>query len=262
MNKINYFFGNGEYKDVLTCLSTTPVNSYKTSSLPLADFWNPKNKELKTFIDKCKEKGLDLTEGSRYFEYPTPCYDKEKKKNLPSSQSSYTDLMIINDSIQAAIECKYTEYSESVYQTIKDWNPNNEPYKNNIKAQWFKYIQECKATSKTVVNDNIPYQFLHRTASACFNCQNKKPVLIYQVFYDEYNEKAKDIFIEDLAKWAKTLGLNQNISFYVFEVRIKNIDKVKEKYNGIKSDLFLIMKELKKCLYEFDWEKIEIHKLI
>lgn len=39
--KINYYFGNEEYKDVLTCLASTKVNSYKTSSLPLVEFWDP-----------------------------------------------------------------------------------------------------------------------------------------------------------------------------------------------------------------------------
>ena len=54
-----YFFGKGEFKDVLTCLSTTKVNSYKTSSLPLADFWNPeKSKELERWLKKLQKLSL------------------------------------------------------------------------------------------------------------------------------------------------------------------------------------------------------------
>lgn len=262
MPKCNYYFGKGEYKDVLTCLSTTKVNSYKTSSLPLAQFWEPK-KELDNILSRLREEtSVDISEGNRYFEYPTPCEDESGKKLLHSFPSM-TDLMIINDQYQVAIEGKYTEYSESKYETIKEWNKNNEEHKVAIKTQWFKYLTDCGASNKTELDDNIPYQFLHRTASACYNCSEngRKPVLIYQLFYDDDNQEKKNDFINDLKEWANKLGFTDQIIFLVIEVKIININEVAEKYAGVRSDLFLIMKEMKDPIYKFDWKEINISKI-
>ena len=258
MSTINYFFGKGEYKDVLSCLSTTKVNSFMTSSLPLAQFWEP-TKNLNSFISELKKKGLDLSESKAYFEYPTEC--EKNGKSLKYSKPSMTDLMIINDKFQIAIEAKYTEYSESHYDTVAEWNKDNEDHKNKIKERWFDYLKEAGATKKDKLDDTVPYQFLHRTASACYKCNDKTPVLVYQLFYDKTNKEKKNKFIDQLKNWSKKLGFTSKIKFYIFEVEIKNIDKVKDKYDGVRSDLFLIMKESKSSIFNFDWRQINIQEI-
>lgn len=260
MNSIKYFFGKGEYDDVLTCLSTTKVNSYKTSSLPLAQFWRP-SKSLDKFISKLKkEQCIDISTFEAYFEYPTECLKENVR--LQYSKPSMTDLMLMNKSFQIAIEGKYTEYSESHYETIKEWNRDNEVHKNKIKENWFSYLKDCQATNKTELIEDIPYQFLHRTASACFKCENRIPVLVYQLFYDDENKEKEEQFVKELEKWAGMLGLSEKIKFLVFEVKITNIDIVEKKYKGARSDLFLIMKELKdEPIFEFDWNTIRIRNI-
>ena len=44
-DEMAYFFGlfRGSYGEVLGELSRTKVNSYRTSSIPLAEFWQPEN---------------------------------------------------------------------------------------------------------------------------------------------------------------------------------------------------------------------------
>lgn len=261
MAESKYYFGKGEYKDVLTCLSTTKVNSYKTSSLPLAQFWEPNKKLGKFIILLNSQESIDISNSDRYFEYPTPCEKNGEK--LESSSPSMTDLMIINEKYQIAIEGKYTEYSEGKYQTINEWNNKNAAHKENIKNRWFEYIKECGATSKESVDGDIPYQFLHRTASACYKCAEtgKIPVLIYQLFYDSSNEEKKDDFVKELKKWAEELGFTEKIQFLVVEVNVNNIKEIMDKYEGVRSDLFLIMKELKEPIYQFDWDNIKITKL-
>ncbi len=142
MNDKNYFFGNpdGNFNQALDSLSHTKINSFKTSSIPLAGFWKP-SKELNTFFEQFKNKtGFDLADSKKYFEYPTDCLD-EKGKRLPHSRSSMTDLMLINDSYKIAIEAKYTEYSKSNYELISEWNKENADHKNAIKENWFNYIK-------------------------------------------------------------------------------------------------------------------------
>ncbi len=260
MSEVNYYFGNGDYKDVLTCMASTKVNSYKTSSLPLAQFWNPNNKKLKGFFEKCKEKGFDLSFGNRFFEYPTPC--ENNGEELQYSSPSMTDLMIINEEYKVAIEAKYTEYSEGHYETIAEWNKEKAEHKRNIKNQWFKYIRNINATyNDDLLDDTIPYQFLHRTASACYKCDGKTPVLVYQLFYDNENINKKDEFIGNLKEWANRLGFTDKIKFIVIEIEIKEIEKVKEKYDGVRSDLFLIMRKQKEPIYKFNWDGINVIRL-
>lgn len=45
MDNVNYYFGSTEntYDKVLYGLYTTDVHSFKTSSIPLAEFWKPEN---------------------------------------------------------------------------------------------------------------------------------------------------------------------------------------------------------------------------
>ena len=45
MYNVDYYFGSTEntYDKVLDGLYTTEVHSFKTSSLPLAEFWKPEN---------------------------------------------------------------------------------------------------------------------------------------------------------------------------------------------------------------------------
>jgi hypothetical protein len=188
MNNKNYFFGGGSYDSALDIFSTTKVNSEKTSSLPLADFWTPRNAELAKFIRDLKSEigdNFDYENAQKFFEYPT----------LPRDEKDKT----------------------------------------------------------------TPYQFLHRAASACYFTENnkKKPILIYQLFYDETDrDKLKDFKLK-LESWSKLL--NNKIKFLIIYVPVKNAKQISETYKGIKSELFLRMKE--KAVYEFDWNKIEIKNI-
>ena len=68
MENENYFFGlgTGNFNDVLNCLSTTKVNSYQTSSIPMAEFWKPTD-NLEKFINKFKEEtNIDITNIKKY----------------------------------------------------------------------------------------------------------------------------------------------------------------------------------------------------
>lgn len=258
MNNKNYFFGNpkGDFNQVLDALSQTKVNSFKTSSIPLAGFWKPSG-NLQKFLAKFKSTTeLDLISAKKYFEYPTECLD-EKGNRLPHSKSSMTDLMLISDSHRIAVEAKYTEYSESHYELISEWNKENVNHKIAIKENWFRYIKEAGATSLSDVSEltDIPYQFLHRTASACFD-KNKIPVLIYQLFYDDSNKGKMEEFVKDLENWGKELDFTDKIKFFVIKVKIKNIEDVEKKYSDAYSDLFTILKY--QDVYKFDWNEIDI----
>jgi hypothetical protein len=264
MSNKNYFFGQGSYDSVLDIFSMTKVNSEKTSSLPLAEFWNPRNKCLTGFIGKLKEKiGCDFVyeNAQKFFEYPTYALDNQGK-NIPYSKPSMTDLMIIDQKYQIAIESKYTEYVKSDYQTIESWrkDKSENSRKDEVLKAWCNYITNSKCTDISdlqlnSLNKTIPYQFLHRTASSCYQTEinGKIPVLIYQLFYDKKDLKKLNSFKSELEAWSKLLQLNDKIKFLIVSIPVKNGQEVSKTYKGIKSELFLRMKET--SVYEFDLDE-------
>ena len=101
-----YFFGfpKGRYTEVRAELARTKVNSSCTSSIPLAEFWQPANlAAIKSLLEKaipefCPESNL------KYFEFPTEAMWNGKRIGNPSM----TDIMILDSDLQVAIEGKMT----------------------------------------------------------------------------------------------------------------------------------------------------------
>ena len=117
MKHNNFYFSstNNSYEKVLDSLSTTEVHSYKTSSIPLAEFWMPKNSSLSMKI--IATIGLNKDEydtAQKIFEYPV----SPIKENPSIGKPSMTDLMICSKTKLIAIEGKFTE---DLYDTIQKW---------------------------------------------------------------------------------------------------------------------------------------------
>ena len=85
------------------------VNSPRTSSLPLVQFWKPDSnrkdglsEKAKHFLSICGLKDEELSSLDAYFEYPVAVRQGVGK-------ASMTDLMLISNSHVIAIEAKWTE---------------------------------------------------------------------------------------------------------------------------------------------------------
>lgn len=218
------------YNQVLNALSSTKTNSPKTSSLPLADFWHPGRNTLQKedLFRRIGAGNLNQQTADYCFEYPTPAYkNREIGKTLVYSKSSMTDLMILfKEDVRIAIEAKYTEYiKEKEYTPIlNNWYDNVDHRKAIIQC-WIDYINQsgCSdiVSAEELLNNSpeLPYQFLHRTASACFMC--KRPILVYQLFYENGKIDEMKTFEELLAQCAKKLKLNSNaLPFFIVETNV------------------------------------------
>ena len=113
-----YFFGfaRGTYGEVLGELSKTRVNSWRTSSIPLAEFWQPANlgrigrllhKYLPDFNPVCALK---------FFEFLTDALSDGERIGRPSM----TDIMILEAGVQIAVEGKMTEYVRFADKTVME----------------------------------------------------------------------------------------------------------------------------------------------
>lgn len=251
------------------------VHSEKTSSLPLVQFWQPEGKSKKpkeaarTLLEKCGLDPNDFCDAKYCFEYPVPVGKGRGK-------ASMTDLMIITDKNAIAVEAKWTE-CESQYPSINDWleekpqSDNKTTNRNEVLDGWIEYIN--KYLGKEVIKRGsinlrqIPYQMLHRIASACQVAiclgSGAKAVVVYQLFYDAETAPFKDGFVEDLKKgYKELLGDGETIQFRIIETKVvKNISEDIRKWcktdqgEDDLNELFRIMQN--KPIYEFPPESIQ-----
>ena len=246
------------YDQILDVLSTTKTNSSKTSSIPLADFWHPeRNRTQKESLFRCIGlDALDLNEADYYFEYPTPAFSNwESRKTIRYSKPSMTDLMILlGKSTRVTIEAKYTEYvNDTKYIPLLKEQNDGSQHRREIIQCWIDYIHNGKRGDIVTVQElldespDLPYQFLHRTASACFMCEH--PILVYQLFYD--NDQDSRLKMEDFEKLLKSCAQQlklrpDRLPFFIVEVEVTSYPS-EENVNA--SGLFTKMK--RSAQYEF-----------
>ena len=268
-SKLEYYygFGMGRYGEVLDELFVHGnVNSHRTSSIPLAEFWQPDNLGRITQVLRPYLSRFDAEKALKFFEFPTDPEADGKRIGRPSM----TDLMLMDGEYQIALEAKYTEYSRMPNETVEEWLRKDGVdffLRRKVGKTWLRYIREADctdfATDQHLYNEcrNVCYQFLHRTASACHKASGKdgrKPVLIYLLFFDAANPESREdriAFERELRKWAGMLHL-RNMKFLILSVPVINAADVASRYAGMKEQIFKEM-ELN-TIYKFDFEGIKV----
>ncbi len=226
-----------DYDNILDSFSSTKINSIKTSSVPLAQYW----KNYSHAIDILKTKiNIDESNLSIFFEYPTKSYKRNK--------ASMSDIMLILKTKKIAIEAKFTEYSKTRYESIDKWFSKNESEnKMQVLNNWKDFISKY---SSGLINERskISYQFLHRTASACYE-NPKEAYVIYQLFWDISTKKRVNDFIDELKEYKEIIKPNENLKYLIHKVEVKHIGR---------SDKENIFQDIKfKTIYEFGMEEID-----
>ena len=280
---MGYFFGfpKGTYSEVLRQLGRTRVNSCRTSSIPLAEFWQPENLAKIQSLFAPYLPGFDPANALKFFEFPTEAVLEGRRIGSPSM----TDLMILGNSFQMAVEGKFTEYVRGKDQTIgqwlaakiaedigASWTPAaRDAYLRNVLRAWFGIIREAGCTG--LADDgaffhdcmDVSYQFLHRTASACHKAgvaNGIMPILAYQLFFNACSPghiQKKEEFKADLRRWAAALKL-QNMKFLVLSVPITNAAEVERRFKDVGSAIFDMLRE--ESVYAFDFAGIEIETIV
>ena len=273
-DELNYFFGfsRGSYGEVLGDLSRTCVNSCLTSSIPLAEFWQPANLEAirKLFAPFLPD--FNPETALKFFEFPTEALFDGERVGRPSM----TDIMILDSDFQMAIEGKQTEYVRFTDKTIREWldempGGTDIMLRRRVLKAWLRYIHHAGCTGLADYADflkcsmDVSYQFLHRTASACNKAgagTGSTPILVYQLFFDAKDSEhiAKlQAFKADLRRWAATLKL-QNMMFLIVSVPVVNMAEVKRRFSGWHSEIFDAMRN--QSVYEFDFDGITIETVV
>ena len=91
------------------------------------------------------------------------------------------------------------------------------------------------------IAQRVPYQLIHRIASACKVANDKavKPMVVYQLFYDNDTEASMNRFAKRLHSAFEKLGLTGRIPFHVIATQVTRFPDNPPK--GKLNDLFLEM---------------------
>lgn len=141
------------------------------SSIPLVDYWRTPKPNLDALSDALGWPRLTSAELS--FERQVPVVEGRGK-------ASFTDLMIISDAGTIAIEAKYTE---PPYESVETWLTLGVAANRELVLRgWLARIGEVTGVVLTAQQvESLPYQLIHRTASAC-SLPSPRHAVVYQVF--------------------------------------------------------------------------------
>lgn len=196
------------FSDILDQYSPKEINSIKTSTIPFLNYWKNTQERMSTFLQVLDIESVSQTLA---FEYPT--------RSFGSNKASMTDLMIFCDNCRIAIEAKYTEVVHQ-YQTVREWYKGKSENRDRVINHWFSFLEPFVTTSLNVESVmDIPYQFIHRTASACAN-NEKNACVVYQIFYDKETEAKAFDFSDFLAVSVKLLKPRSTLCIYTVSIPI------------------------------------------
>lgn len=205
-------WGPARSEDYLELLDSVPddaLNSPTRSVVPLLDFWRDPEirlRELGTTLGLELQSPLDLI-----FEYSVPVQRGRGK-------ASFTDLMVLSEDSAIAVEAKYTEPE---YESVASWL-GREATDNRVAVLdgWLCLINGRTASALSRENVlNLPYQLVHRAASACFPTK-AKTALVYLVF----GGNPRSHYSRHLAQFTSLLAGQSRLSIHLLRCSLTGSD--------------------------------------
>ena len=135
-------------------LSRTKVNSWRTSSIPLAEFWQPANLGAIRRVLETQLADFNPEVALKFFEFPTEAVWNGKRLGRPSM----TDIMILDADWQVAVEGKFTEYLYGGGKTVIEWlrectSVTDAQFRRDVLRAWIGYIREARCTDIPTVGE-------------------------------------------------------------------------------------------------------------
>jgi hypothetical protein len=179
------------------------LNSPRRSVIPLIDFFRQPSTALVALGSALQLELVGATELA--FEYAVP---PPKGQGKPS----YTDLMIRCADVSIAIEAKYTEPR---YESVRSWlGTSPTPNRLAVLTGWLSLINKTAQEPVGVESVlDLPYQLVHRTASACSTAATDR-VLAYMVFGDDPGA----YYADDVAALDRLLGEPAGLAIHVLSI--------------------------------------------
>ncbi len=201
------------YEQLLGCYADKEFDSPRRSTIPLLVCWRnpqPRIRELSKVLDfpQCDWISLD-------FEHMVGVQRGKGK-------ASYTDLMLTSGDTSFAIEAKWTEPR---YEDVAAWLCGGASRLNRIEVLkgWLELLgRNCLDNLSVAAVLELPYQLVHRAASAC-SPDTATRWLIYQLF--DVDPAKHEMYVNDLRRLANVLGLDRTLRICAASYRIERTER-------------------------------------
>ena len=193
--------------DLLDCFPKTEFDSPTRSTIALLEHWRSAEQRVR---ELARALGLPVPRRVQLdFEHEVR---PPKGKGMPSC----TDLMVISPEFALAIEAKWTEPR---YPVVEDWLDGTEDRKEVLQG-WCDLL-ELRAESRVAIEDlhGLPYQLVHRSASACHQRAAASCWVVYLVF--EATAQARSKYLEDLVLLRDMLGSRSSLGMALAECSLE-----------------------------------------
>jgi len=193
-----------DYNSLIESYPKSEFDSPFRSTVPFLYFWKNIKERLDDYLGWL---GLKISHTvTASFEF---LVDVQRGKGRPSQ----TDLMVIFDEYTITIEAKYTEPR---YECVQNWLRKSQ---NRILVLegWLDLIHSAigKSNIKAIDIVDLPYQLIHRCASACFpNVAHR--TLIYQCF--DLDQEKEQYYKSQLQSLNQILNKPDNLNFIVLNI--------------------------------------------
>lgn len=192
-----------DFSSLLHLIPDSVFHSPRRSVVPLVDFFRVPRRGLASLAQVIH---TDLASAAELrFEYAVPV---QRGVGNPS----YTDLLVQAPCVSVAIEAKYTEPR---YETVGQWlGTPRKPNRQAVLAGWISLIALGSGAELDVEELlNLPYQLIHRTASACYTSASGKR-LVYMIFGPDHS----DHYVDDVRALDRLLGPRAQVGMDVVSI--------------------------------------------
>lgn len=212
------------FAELLRLIPAGALKSPRRSVVPLVDFCRTPETAWSAIGAAV---GLDLANTTEFiFESAVPVQQGVGK-------SSYSDLLILSPEAAVTIEAKYTEPE---YESVHTWLRTEGNNRAEVLAGWLGLINQV--VGRTVEQRsvaNLPYQLIHRVASACFAARSKR-VMAYLIF----GASPSKHYAEAVASLNELIGAPPALSMRVLSVPARKLpafDALESEWNSGQRDL-------------------------
>ncbi len=167
-------FGTTQVSGFRALVENFPIETFSSplrSTVALLDFWRVPELRLEEFS---RTIGIERIDSAKlFFEFPVPV---RRGRGKPS----FTDLLIVGENVAMAVEAKFTE---PPYEDVRSWlGPTPTDNRIAVLEGWLESVRAvtaCRIERVDVLD--LPYQLIHRTASAC-SLSGPRRIVVYQTF--------------------------------------------------------------------------------
>ncbi|MBN1460723.1 MAG: hypothetical protein JXA57_14405 [Armatimonadetes bacterium] len=200
------------FESLLQKYGQKEFKSPRRSTVPLLAYWRDAERGVAELAEK-----LGVRVGDSVvldFEHELPVQRGEGKP-------SCTDLLVTWGSVSATIEAKSTEPR---YDDVRKWlGPEEDSNRREVLEGWLDVLRaECQPTLSLADIEELPYQMIHRAASACVTGM-KRRWLVYQLF--DVSDAERHIYIDDLAGLLAALGRTDRLGACVADCRVRRTER-------------------------------------